>query len=255
MAIISALLLGLSQSVYLPNAHAHNDYVNPKPLTEAVSLGFKSIEVDVFPVNGKLLVGHDKKDLKPGNTIESMYLNPLVTRAKENGGWIYGPREELWLLVDIKEKGPEAYALLKQLVKPNQQYFTGYSIPGGVVPSAIRIILSGDRPIDIVKKEDVRYAFIDGRLSDLEKIDAELMPLISDSWYENFEWRGSGAVNNKDRFKLQLAVNRAHRQGQKLRFWATPDTPVAWKTLRDFDVDVIGTDQPAQLAGFLKAYR
>src|SRR4051812_44226103 len=42
----------------LKNAHAHNDYLHPRPLFDALDQGFTSVEVDVFLVNGQLLVGH-----------------------------------------------------------------------------------------------------------------------------------------------------------------------------------------------------
>ena len=51
--------------------HAHNDYEQEKPLFDALDNGFCSIEVDIFLVEGKFLVGHDKKDLRPEKTILS----------------------------------------------------------------------------------------------------------------------------------------------------------------------------------------
>ena len=54
-----------------------------------------------------------------------------------------------------------------------------------------------------------------------------------------------------DRNKLKAIVDRAHAQGRKLRFWATPDTPEAWKTLRDAGVDLINTDNLDGLQKFL----
>ena len=41
----------------LGQAHAHNDYYHKRPLLDALSHGFCSVEADVFLKNGRLLVG------------------------------------------------------------------------------------------------------------------------------------------------------------------------------------------------------
>jgi glycerophosphoryl diester phosphodiesterase len=249
--IACAILLGI-QIDYLRNAHAHNDYAQPQPLENALRLGFASIEVDVFPVNGDLLVGHEQSELRAGRSFKTLYLDPLLKRINRNGGWVYGPSEELTLLVDIKTEGAKAYEILKQQIQPYSQFFTSYRDGDGVKTSAVRIVLSGDRPTAILKAERQRWAFIDGRLADLDREDAELMPIISDSWITHFAWRGVGPLSDKDRFKLELAVQRAKRQKQQLRFWAVPDTEIAWRMMKNYEVGLIGTDKPAELAKFLK---
>jgi hypothetical protein len=46
-------------------------------------------------------------------------------------------------------------------------------------------------------------------------------------------------------------VERAHRQGRRIRFWNTPDREEVWRLLYDVGVDVIGTDDLDGLRGFL----
>ncbi len=46
----------------LPNAHAHNDYLHPRPLHDALAHGFASVEADIHLVNGELYVSHDAPD-------------------------------------------------------------------------------------------------------------------------------------------------------------------------------------------------
>ena len=87
-----------------------------RPLDEALDNGFTSVEVDVFPVKGKLLVSHNERDINPEKTIESMYLNKLSARAKAYKGAIYpGSKTTFWVLVDVKKKGAEAYATFKTI--------------------------------------------------------------------------------------------------------------------------------------------
>src|SRR6516165_11995665 len=75
--------------VPLRRAHAHNDYEHKRPLFDALDRGFCSVEADVYLIDGKLLVAHDRKDVKPDRTLEALYLDPLRERAKANGGRVY----------------------------------------------------------------------------------------------------------------------------------------------------------------------
>ena len=63
----------------LMQAHAHNDYHHKRPLLEALDHGFCSVEVDIFLVGGSLLVGHDRGELKPGKTLQSLTLTLCVS--------------------------------------------------------------------------------------------------------------------------------------------------------------------------------
>jgi len=73
----------------LERAHAHNDYEHDRPLYDALSRGFKSVEADVWLVGGELLVAHDREDVRRGRTLESLYLAPLRQLIKQNGGAVY----------------------------------------------------------------------------------------------------------------------------------------------------------------------
>ena len=64
----------------LPNAHAHNDYHHPRPLLDALEVGFCSVEADVYLVGDELLVAHDREDLVPEKNLKDMYLTPLLER-------------------------------------------------------------------------------------------------------------------------------------------------------------------------------
>jgi hypothetical protein len=249
LSILAAALL--IQGAPLPRAHAHNDYNQPVPLFGALAQGFCSVEADVFLVDGKLLVGHERKELTPSRELSAMYLEPLGRMIEANGGNVYSKPAEVILLVDIKTDGAAVYEELKRLLKPHERYLTRFR-DGKVHLGAITIILSGERPIDLLAKEQDRYAFIDGRPSDLGKSEPSLMPLISTSWTTEFKWRGEGDMPSDERARLGAMVDLAHRNRQKLRFWATPEDVRVWNVLRDAGVDLIGTDQQESLAEFLR---
>src|SRR5437868_5553114 len=73
----------------LARTHAHNDYEHNRPLFDALDCGFCSVEADIWLVKGELLVGHTPLALKKDRTLEKLYLDPLRTRAKANGGKVY----------------------------------------------------------------------------------------------------------------------------------------------------------------------
>src|SRR5256714_6647293 len=86
--------------VPLPQAHAHNDYEHKRPLFDALDNGFCSVEADIFLVDGELLVGHARQDLKPERTLEKLYLDPLRERIKANGGRVHPGGPTVVLLID-----------------------------------------------------------------------------------------------------------------------------------------------------------
>ena len=118
--------------------------------------------------------------------------------------------------------------------------------------NAVTVIISGNRPLELVAGETNRLAALDGRLSDLEKLPPRsVMPLISDNWPNHFTWRGAGEVPESEMTKLRALVARLHEQGRRVRFWGMPDVPVSWKLQYEAGVDLINTDTLAELAAWL----
>jgi hypothetical protein len=236
----------------LAKAHAHNDYLHARPLLDALDHGFTNVEADIFLVDGKLLVAHEKKSLKPERTLEALYLEPLRQRAKEHGGSIYPGGGPFTLLVDIKSDGESTYAAL---VKVLADYADIVSVVRGskLHRKAVDVVISGSRPRETMEAEVVRYAGYDGRLSDLDsEISTEFMPLVSDNWMTAFKWRGQGPISDAEKMKLDDAVAKAHAQGRRIRFWATPERVEVWRQLNESGVDLINTDDLAGLEKFLR---
>src|SRR5262249_44809854 len=73
----------------LTRVHAHNDYVHPHPLFDALDHGFCSVEADIYLVDSQLLVAHERFQTKPEHTLQALYLDPLRERVKKNGGHVY----------------------------------------------------------------------------------------------------------------------------------------------------------------------
>jgi hypothetical protein len=238
-------------------AHAHNDYEHERPLYDALSHGFTSVEADVWLVDGELLVAHDLVDVDPARTLESLYLDPLEDLARGRGvypGW----DGSVQLLIDIKSDGESTYAAVHEELAEHRRIMTR-SVHGRVRSGAVTAVISGNRPLETMRSQAVRYAFYDGRSGDLGSgLPVNLMPLVSDNWTKLFTWQGVGPMPTAERERLHAFVDQAHAAGYRVRFWATPDQPGAargamWTELADAGVDHINTDDLAGLDAFLSA--
>ncbi|WP_432136947.1 MULTISPECIES: phosphatidylinositol-specific phospholipase C/glycerophosphodiester phosphodiesterase family protein [unclassified Streptomyces] len=242
-------------------AHAHNDYEHHRPLLDALDHRFGSVEADVYLVGDRLLVAHDPEDLDPARSLEALYLDPLAARVRAHHGSVYrGRRRPLQLLVDLKTEGVATYLVLDRLLRRYPHLFTTYA-HGRVRPGPVTVVVSGDRAArEPMAAQTVRRAFYDGRLTDLgSATPASFIPLISDNWTHTFTWLGTGTFPDTERRKLHAVAAAAHRRGQRVRFWATPDLPgpardALWGELLAAGVDHLNTDDLAGLEAFLDAH-
>jgi hypothetical protein len=114
---------------------------------------------------------------------------------------------------------------------------------------AVTVVLSGDRPIPSVAREQTRLVAIDGRLADLDRNPSpSLVPLVSAPWKSCFEWDGRDAMPPDELQSLLDLAAKARAQERMLRFWGAPDRQEAWEALRAARVDWINTDQPRDFA-------
>ena len=91
---------------------------------------------------------------------------------------------------------------------------------------AVTAVVSGNRPRELMEGQRVRHAAYDGRLGDLGvSTDQTFVPLISDNWTKSFVWQGVGPMPEAGHEKLHRVVSEAHANGQRVRFWATPELP------------------------------
>jgi hypothetical protein len=235
----------------LLKAHAHNDYEHDRPLFDALDHGFCGVEADIFLIDGKLLVAHNRTDVRPGRTLQKLYLDPLQKRIASNNGRVYRGGPRVTLLIDLKSEAESTYLALHKVLSEYADMLTTVD-NGKVKRGALLVVISGNRPHKLIAAQRIRYAGIDGRMADLDSsAAAHLLPMISDNWNRHFRWRGEGEMPTTERQKLQSAVRRAHDAGRIVRFWATPENENVWRELLEADVDLINTDDLVGLQTFL----
>ena len=253
--LFSSVLVSASEKkILLQQGHAHNDYYHERPLEDALECFFCSVEVDVFLRDGKFLVGHDKSELKKEKTIEKLYLDPLKKRVLQGGGYVYEEKVSFTLFIDIKSEGKSAYDELSKLLKNYDDVLSGM-VNGVWKKRGIDVVISGNRAKEMIAEDLTRSVGIDGRISDFgSMLPTHLMPIISDRWSSHFDWRGEGNISKEEKNKLRDMVKKAHLEGRRIRFWATPEKKSVWTELVDSGVDLINTDDLKGLSKFIRDY-
>lgn len=257
LCVLTAVVMGLvpaavfAQPAPLIHAHAHNDYEHPRPLLDALDHGFCSVEADIYLVDGRLLVAHDRDKVKPDRTLEALYLEPLRERVKKNGGRVFPNGPEFTLLTDLKSNWKTTYPVLRAVLTNYADMLTTFSNDAKHT-NAVMVVISGSRDRSMFAGETLRYAAFDGEISDLDANPSPYFaPWISARWSGSFSWRGTGEMPDEEMAKLRQIVSRGHEQGRRIRFWGAPDTLNFWRTLYSAKVDLINTDNLADLQSFL----
>ncbi|MDR0871378.1 MAG: family 43 glycosylhydrolase [Planctomycetaceae bacterium] len=235
----------------LPKAHAHNDYAHKRPLFDALDNGFCSVEADIFLVDGELLVGHTRIELKPERTLDALYLKPLLERCRKNGGKVYPDAPFFYLWIDLKTNGNEIYPKLQELLSKYDEMLTSFD--GETKNSkAIQIIITGGTPRQlIIQEKGRRYMTFDGRPNESsDAISPDLMPAVSDKWSAHFKWDGTGTMPEDQKKILDKQLREAHQAGRKVRYWATPQNVSFWKFADETGIDFINTDYLEKLKSF-----
>jgi glycerophosphoryl diester phosphodiesterase len=229
------------------NTHAHNDYEHDRPLFEALENGFVSIEADVHLVSGRILVAHDHPTSK-SRTLEDLYLKPLDSIARINGGKIYRQKgATVLLMIDIKTDGIETFNALHQLLSKYAEAIDSREHKG-----SFRVLISGNRAFELIRNDSQHLSAIDGRPEDLGKgFTEEEMPVISENYKKIINWNGKGSPTKQDWNNLTELASRVHAENKKLRLWAIPDHENAWSVLLQAGVDFINTDKLKELNLFL----
>lgn len=256
--VLIIALAGFSQKnmTRIIPAHSHNDYEHDHPLFDALSFQFKSVEADVYSIGDSLFVAHDIDQIKPGRTLRTLYLEPLKQIVRKNNGSVYGNSEEILLLIDIKDDAMRTYRLLHQNLEGYKEMMTTFE-NGQKKPGAVMVIVSGNRPLEYMQSQQIRYAGFDGRLENLESgLSSNLMPMVSDNWVKYFKWKGATQFSGPEKQKLHDLAQKALDNGYILRFWGTPNQTheqriAVWKELKEGGVGIIGADNLEELHDFL----
>ncbi|QPH39461.1 PI-PLC domain-containing protein [Pedobacter endophyticus] len=236
--LVALMLLSIAGRAQV-KIHSHNDYTHQKPFYDASAHRAFSIEADVFVVGDSLIVAHSRKEIKEGNTLQKLYLEPIAALSKTEKFYSFQ------LMIDFKDSWDLTYPVLLKALKPYQKYF----VKGNQMVS---IVISGNRPPDSTFHTFKEVSF-DGlpnvgyAAADLSKIT-----MISDNFALHSKWKGVGEIPEADEVKLKALIDDAHKVDKPFRFWGAPDTEACWKLLHDLGADIINTDKVAEATQYLQ---
>lgn len=225
------------------NAHAHNDYEHERPFYEANEAGFGSIEADVYPVNGDLLVAHNSKDVNPEKTLTTLYLNPIKKVLSESS------KRKIRLLIDIKTDYAVTLLILVKQLEGLKKYC---SLPGK--SNRLTILISGNRPKPEEYKNYPLYILFDDDWKVKHTSDEwKRVGMVSIQFSRYAKWNGQAAMNEAEKTSVKSIIDSVHAKEKPIRFWAAPDNALSWKTQMELGADYIGTDKIGELGEELKA--
>lgn len=241
----------------LPGSHAHNDYMNDRPLMDALDLGFTSVEIDVCLYKNTLRVSHNPVFLSFKHTLQELYLDPLVRRIEQNGGTVYaGHSTPLVLMIDLKGDGRKSYPVLREILKPYKHLLTVYR-NDSVIPGPLQINISGSAPVQLIRDEAERWVTVDGSVS--RDLDPEISPMlvqrVSSPYRRFFKWKGIGKQPENEKVLMDSLATLARSQQKELRFYAAGNNIALWQALLDAGVYWINVDDLRKFYDFSLKYR
>jgi hypothetical protein len=192
------------ETPYFEATHSHNDYYQPRPLTDALESGMGGVEPDVYyleipfvddqgnsRVMKELYVAHDWEEIE-GNaqnwrtlgTLSEMYLEPLWELYHQRGGTIY-PQGTLLLHVDMKTDTEKTWRLLQSILQAYPGLVTRYDLKSRtVIPGPVTVYTNAEPDAEVLAEYEVINSTVDGRFGNIFESEAWESPV-----YVETQWR------------------------------------------------------------------
>ena len=254
--------------------HSHNDYWRTIPLFEGLAAGCTGTEADVWLEGNSILVGHTKGSLTPARSLESLYINPILsildhqnspskfsntsTKNSLNGVFETSPQTTLTLLIDMKTDGAATLPAVLLQVEPlrSRNYLT-YFNGSTIIPGPITVVGTGNTPFSALTANNTyRDIFFDAPLEQLWGENApsnNTLYTSSNSYYTSVSfakaigkpWHGILTPDQVDTIRGQVKAAKA--RGLKARYWDTPAWPISvrdhvWDVLEKEGVGMLNVD-------------
>ena len=170
--------------------HSHNDYTHQRPFWEAYENKAGVIEADVFAVHDTLMVAHSKNEIESTNTLQGMYINPIVKLFEQYNNTVSADSSyTFYLMIDIKENYEQVLPLLMRALQHYPFVFDRTKNK-----NAIQIFISGESPPDSLFITYSSFIKFDG-LPGKNYTDEELkkIVMISDDFANSSHWNAKTA--------------------------------------------------------------
>jgi len=245
--IIPMLLMLLSadscQTATLLPAYAHNDYRNRRPLHDALELGYRGVEADVFRVDTDLVLGHDRGALRGARTLAQVYLLPLRDRL-HTCGYVLTDSTPLFLNIELKEADPVAFQYLLGQLREFEELFAVQSTGG----PAVQVTLVGwwpplppASPDAVAWPDYLRVQLAIEQLDHIPVIDSARVGFVSIDYEKFLRWRGASDSQSVAHQTIATARALARALRKPLRVHHVPADLSAYSWLLWQGVTLVGT--------------
>jgi alkaline phosphatase len=220
-----------------PVGHSHNDYYQKQPFITAFEAGIASIEADIFLWHHNLYVAHTLFEIDWTCTFDALYLQPIVFAVRSSRAY------PIQLMIDVKTNAEATLDVISRQLARYPDVFNEKSI--------IKIVITGNRPPPSVWNAYALFIQFDGRPKENYTPEQwQRVGLVSDNFDNYTTWWYANGLSTKTCEKLKKIMDFVHSKGKKMRFWKSPDNPLAWEKLYNLGVDFINTDSPEALKIF-----
>ena len=263
---ISLATLFLTPSLWaqpaLPCGHSHNDYLQERPLYEAVELGYGSIEIDICLTDKKeLKVAHVPWFLGGKKEVEELYFAPIAKMIEEKSPvFRYSTEYPLNLLIDFKKNADSTYKYLKNVFTKYARYITQYGMNGQVIHRGPLVInLTGNKPWAAMAKDTLLYARMDGPLllSDTNAIDTTYLRMtgrVAANYQELVAFKKQCKTEEEFYSRVKANIGWYNRHHLTARYYAVPNKAENWEELVRCGLNWINVDKLKEFSDFYHAY-
>lgn len=221
-------------------AYAHNDYRNRPPLHEALALGYRGVEADVFRVGADLVVGHDRGALRGASTLSHLYLAPLRERL-HTCGYVLSDSTPLFLNIELKEADPAAFQYLLGQLREFEELFAARQTGG----PAVQVTLVGwwPNPDSVAWPDYLRVQLAIEQLEHIPVIDSARVGFVSVDYEKYLRWRGGSDAASVAQRTIMTAHELARTLRKPLRVHHVPADLSVYSWLLWQGVTLIGTTE------------
>lgn len=234
-------------------AYSHNDYRNAAPLATALRLGYRGVEADVISSGGRLLVGHDRAELRAERDLESLYLKPLADRLRDRGSLLEGG-EPFRLFVEFKTPDPRGPDALRALLARHSELVR--TAPSGAPPPLAVIVVGGTRPSAVDASVSPPLLRFEADLRDSTNarvmLRLGLLGMVSLDARRLPRWSGGAPATERWRDALHRLIGlKREGSGVIARVHHAEPRAELYAFLLDSGVDLIGTESLERTARVL----
>jgi hypothetical protein len=247
--------------------HSHNDYLQKRPLYEAIELGYGSIEIDICLTDKKkeLKVAHIPWFLAGKQEVDELYFAPIAKMIDEKDPrFNYSKEFPLNLLIDFKKNADSTYKYLKVVFIKYAKYITQYKNGEVIYKAPLVINLTGRQPWKALMQDSITYCLMDGPIwltdssiqhrgfKDIDTTRLKYMGRVANDWQSLMAFKKNFKEEDEFYKSVQRNLDQYHEHGLTTRFHGVPNNEKAWGIIYKCGAHWFNVDKLKRFKDFYK---